>query len=85
MDFIVLTEPGIGRILVRHSEITLIEPTAYCYSRIELSTGVRKIVEESPIAVIAKIKLATELDAEPEHELTPITNQNQNNGSDTNT
>lgn len=68
MDFIVLTEPGIGRILIRHSEIILIEPTAYCFSRIELSNGVRKIVEESPICVIAKIKLATESDTEPDAE-----------------
>lgn len=68
MDFIVLTEPGVGRILVRHSEIVLIEPTAYCFSRIELSTGVRRIVEESPICVINKIKLASELDAESEAE-----------------
>lgn len=63
MDFITLTEPGIGLILVRHTEILLIEPTAYCFSRIGLITGITKIVEESPICVINKIKLAQEIEA----------------------
>ena len=63
MEFISLTEVGVGCILVRHAEIFLIEPTPYCFSKIQISTGTHKIVEESPICVLNKIKLAIELDA----------------------
>lgn len=74
MDFITLTEPGAGRFLVRHAEILMIEPTAYCYSRIQISTGTHKIVEESPLRVLALITLAqAQSDAESEPESEPAT------------
>ena len=71
MEFITLTEPGIGHVIVRHAEIVLIEPTAYCYSRIHISTGILKIVEESPLNILARIHLAEKLtepaDSEKNH------------------
>ena len=63
VEFISLTELGIGCILVRHAEIVVIEPTSYCFSKIILSNSYSKIVEESPICVLDKIKLAVELEA----------------------
>jgi len=63
-EFISLTELGIGCILVRHAEIICIEPTSYCFSKIELSTGSTKIVEEPPLGIINKIKATVELEKE---------------------
>lgn len=77
MDFISLTEPGVGPVLIRHSEIVLIEPTAYCYSRIQLSTGTILIVEESHICVINKIKLELELEAALAVQEARVADQNQ--------
>jgi hypothetical protein len=69
MEFIRLTELGVGCILVRYAEIFSIEPTAYCFSRIQISTGTIKIVEEDPVCILNKIKLAQELtDAIDAHE-----------------
>ena len=65
-EFISLTELGVGCILVRHTEIISMEPTSYCFSRIELSTGTTRIVEESPIEIVNKIKLALKLEKELE-------------------
>ena len=85
MDFISLTELGVGCILVRYAEIFLIEPTPYCFSRIQISTGTIKIVEESPICVLNKIKLAQELndaiDAQEERTAQNVQSQSQPNSN----
>jgi hypothetical protein len=60
-DFITLYEIGVGSLAVRHSEITTIELTAECASRITLSNGYSKVVQENPTRILFLINAAQEL------------------------
>lgn len=55
-DFISLQKLGVGCVLVRHSEIVEMDPTALGYTCITLSTGEYLIVEEGPIQILTLIK-----------------------------
>lgn len=65
-DFITVHKLGVGRVLLRYSEIILIEPTHQEYSRIDLSFGEHIIVEEGPIDILKLIKNAELLKAAAE-------------------
>lgn len=60
-DYITLYEIGVGPLVVKHTEITTIEITADCASRITLSNGYSKIVQESPVRILFLINAAQEL------------------------
>ena len=62
-DFIYLHKLGVGRILVRYSEIILIEPTHQEYSRLDFSFGDHIIVEEGPLDILRLIKSAEDMKA----------------------
>lgn len=66
-DFIVVHKLGVGPVLLRYSEIILIEPTHQEYSRIDLSFGEHIIVEEGPIDILKLIKNAELLKASEEN------------------
>lgn len=57
-DFIILYEIGVGSLVVRHSEITTIELTGECASRITLGNGYTKIVAEDPPRILHLISAA---------------------------
>lgn len=57
-DFIALHKLGVGRVLVRYSDIILIEPTHQEYSRLDFSFGDHIIVEEGPLDILKLIKNA---------------------------
>jgi hypothetical protein len=57
-DFITLHKLGVGCILVRYSDIILIEPTHQEYSRLDFSFGDHIIVEEGPFKILQLIKNA---------------------------
>ena len=67
-DFITLHKLGVGRVLVRYSEIILIEPTHQEYSRLDFSFGDHIIVEEGPLDILRLIKNAEDAKALEESE-----------------
>jgi len=69
-DFITLSKLGVGRVLVRYSDIILIEPTHQEYSRLDLSFGDHIIVEEGPIDILRLIAVAEDLKAKQEESTT---------------
>ena len=72
-EFIPLHKLGVGKVLLRYSEIVLIEPTRNEYTRIDLSFGDHIIVEEGPVEIFRLIKNA-ELLAAAEEEITQQNN-----------
>lgn len=62
-DFISLQKLGVGCVLVRHSEIVEMDPTALGYTCITLSTGDKLIVEQGPLDILKLIKNLEELDS----------------------
>ena len=72
-EFIPLHKLGVGKVLLRYSEIVLIEPTRNEYTRIDLSFGDYIIVEEGPVEIFRLIKNA-ELLAAAEEEITQQNN-----------
>ncbi len=58
IEFISLYKLGVGPILIRFSDIILIEPTIYNNTRLELSYGDHIIVCEDIVCVIKKIHAA---------------------------
>lgn len=65
-DFISLHKLGVGHVLLRYSEIILMEPTHNEYTRLDLSFGEHIIVEEGPFDIIKLIKNAELLAAAAE-------------------
>lgn len=57
-DFISLHKLGVGPILVRYSEIVLMEPTYKECTRLDLSFGEHIIVEEGPLCILRLIRNA---------------------------
>lgn len=57
-DFITLHKLGVGRVLVRYSDIILIEPTHQEYTRLDFSFGDHIIVEEGPLDILQLINNA---------------------------
>lgn len=66
-DFINVHKLGVGRVLLRYSEIVLIEPTHQEFTRIDMAFGEHIIVEEGPLDILKLIKNA-ELMAAAEEE-----------------
>ena len=58
VDFIGLCKLGVGPVLVRHSDIILMEPTPTGCTRLDLSYGDHLIVEEDLFCILQKIKSA---------------------------
>lgn len=58
IDFITLTQAGVGPIVVRYGEIITMETTPVNCTRIELSYNESLIVEEPIFVVIERIKAA---------------------------
>lgn len=51
-EFISLCKLGVGTVLIRHSEIISLEPTALGYTKITISTGEHLIVEDGPLKIL---------------------------------
>ena len=58
IEFICLCKVGVGSIIVRHTDIITMELTPMDYTRIEFGYGEHLIVEETPIQILNKIRLA---------------------------
>jgi hypothetical protein len=64
-EFIVLTQAGVGPLMVRHIEITAVEPTFCGYSKIYLSNGNTFIVVEDPLYVHRILRRLTASETAP--------------------
>jgi hypothetical protein len=75
-DFISLHKLGVGLVLLRYSEIILMEPTHNQYTRLDLSFGEHIIVEEGPVDILRLIKNAELLAAAEEEASATTTKEN---------